>query len=215
MRQATRLSEIHFVAFDTETTGFDYAPGKGSVVEIGATHFMLDGTELGQFSTIVNPAMEMDPNVIAIHGITNERAAMGRSRLAALEAFLTFLPPWMDTILVAHNALFDVQFIGAIMQEFGYPSVSHIVMDTKTMAQRHLPRLYNHKLGTVAAHYGVGQADAHRALADAITCREIFLAMMRQHGPDVMLLDVPGSLPLYKFSAPHRVTLGGRFDEAQ
>jgi DNA polymerase III subunit epsilon len=70
MRQnQRRLSEVTFLAFDTETTGF--YPIMHRLVEVGAVRFRLDGRELATFEQLIDPHIPIPPNVQRVHGITD------------------------------------------------------------------------------------------------------------------------------------------------
>jgi hypothetical protein len=105
------LEEVEFVAFDLETTGL-YAVAC-RIVEFGAVRFRLNGTELGRFEQLVDPECPIPPQAMRIHGIT--------------DAMFLGSP---DTILLAHNATFDLGFLGVALTKLGQAFPPHAVVDT-------------------------------------------------------------------------------------
>ena len=100
------LSSQIFVAFDTETTGM-WAPVH-RLVEIGGVRFSIEGGTLGSFSELIHPQRAMPPEVIPIHGITDNMVAGADTADNVLLRFGEFCG---DAILIAHNAPFDLSFL--------------------------------------------------------------------------------------------------------
>jgi DNA polymerase III epsilon subunit-like protein len=106
--------------------------------------------------------------------------------------FLDFLGP-RDTILLAHNAPFDLGFLAMALTRLGIAFPSHNIFDTLDMARRLYPAWPSHRLEHVATRQNVANSAAHRALSDARLVKEIFLAML-QHVPTVRTMADPGWL---------------------
>jgi len=103
-----RLTDVTFVAFDTETTGLH--PMVHRLVEIGAIRFRLDGRETTTFQSLINPQIPIPLDVQQVHGITN-RMVRGQPTVdQILPRFIEFLGE-SDTILLAHNVPFDLSFL--------------------------------------------------------------------------------------------------------
>jgi DNA polymerase III subunit epsilon len=169
------MSTIHrHVVVDLETTGL--SPRQGHrVIEIGAVS-VENGALVGEFTTLINPGVTVPTVVQAIHGITDE---MLEGQPPPEEVFPLFSAFIADSILVAHNAAFD---IGFLRHEFarlkmGLPN-RHVC--TLEMSRLRLPRLIDRTLETVYLHLfpeaGLHRQN-HRALDDARMTAKIWLKM--------------------------------------
>jgi hypothetical protein len=126
-----RLTDITFVALDTETTGI--FPIMHRLVEIGAIRFRSDGRELATFQQLIDPQIPIPPNVQQVPGIT-DRMVCGKPTIEhVLPQFIKFLGH-RDTILLAHNALFDLSFLAMALTRLGITFPPHNVF--LTMLQR-------------------------------------------------------------------------------
>ena len=168
-------TNTEFVAFDLETTGL--SPYFNRIVEIGAVRFRGDGTEIARFQQLVNPACHIPVEVAAVHGITDQMV-QGQPTIAdALPQFIRFIGA-SDTVLLAHNACFDLGFLSFTLTRCTMAIPEHPVVDTLALSRRRLWDLPNHKLETVARHFGVINPDAHRALADSLVVQSIFQKLL-------------------------------------
>lgn len=159
---------FEFVSFDVETTGT--RPGRDKIIEIGAERFV-KGKPVEAFSTFVRIDMSIPVAATRVHGITDDML-IGQPRIEdALEAFTEFCG---ELPLVAHNASFDVRFIGTEAQEAGVPLPQKVVLDSYQLAKRALPDLFNHRLENVLKHFHIPIESHHRAHDDARACGEAF-----------------------------------------
>lgn len=168
-----------FVAFDLETTGL--LAESDRVVEIGAIRFGADGRDLGSFDRLVNPGRPMPPRAQAVHGITDAHLADSPPIEEILPGFLEFLGDPSETTLLAHNASFDAAFLGRELARVGQSPPAHVIVDTLTLARRMLPGLRNHRLDTLSVALGLDLEGSHRALADSVRVKGIWLGL---GGPD-------------------------------
>ena len=168
-----QLTDVKFACLDTETTGLS-PEGGGKICEV-ALSVSRGGRVLEEFSTLLNPGMPMHPDVIAIHGITNEMVASAPSFADVLPKLLSLLD---DCVIVAHNADFDVKFMRTQAKPLDYYFRNRVI-DTVQLAREVLPSLSNHKLNTVCDHLRLG-LDHHHAGSDALACGEIFLRCLEQ-----------------------------------
>jgi DNA polymerase-3 subunit epsilon len=172
----TRLTDITFVAFDTETTGL--FPIMHRLVEIGAIRFRLDGRELATFEQLINPQIPIPRDVQQVHGIT-DRMVRGQPTVEqVIPHFIEFLGA-PDTILLAHNALFDLDFLAMALTRVGIAYPPHYVFDTLDVARRLYPIWHSHSLENMAARLKIANRAEHRALSDARLVKDIFLAMLK------------------------------------
>ena len=169
--------DIHheFVAFDLETTGL--SAERERIVEIGAVRFDREGRELGRFQTLVNPGKPIPYEAWAVHRISDADVRHAPSCSEVLPRFLDFLGAAESTTILAHNAVFDASFLGHELGRIGALSPPHAVADTLHLARSRLPKLGNHRLDTLARHFQLDPGDAHRALADSLRVKGIWLAM--------------------------------------
>ena len=100
------LRGITFCVVDLETTGASVQRG-AMITEIGAVK-VRGGEVLGEFQTLVNPHAQIPPFIAVLTGITNSMVASSPPITSALPAFLEFA---QGTVLVAHNAPFDIGFL--------------------------------------------------------------------------------------------------------
>jgi DNA polymerase III epsilon subunit family exonuclease len=168
-----KLSEGEFVAFDLETTGL--FAGSCRIVEVAAVRFRGDGAELGRMERLVDPGCPIPWRATMVHRITDAMVRGQPPISDVLPEFLDFLGH-KETVLLAHNAAFDLGFLSADLARMRLAPPAHAVMDTLSVARRRLPRLPNHRLETVAAYLHVA-GGKHRALADSLAVKETFLQM--------------------------------------
>jgi len=159
----TPLSDVTFVVVDLETTGG--SPQDSAITEIGAVK-VRGGVVLGEFQTLVNPHLPIPPFIQALTGITTAMVAEAPRIEAALPAFLEFA---RGSVLVAHNAGFDVGFLKVAASQQGIEWPRHAVLDTVHLARQLVTRdeARNHKLSSLAVLFGATTTPDHRALHDA------------------------------------------------
>jgi len=172
------MDDVEFVAFDLETTGLSSA--FCHIIEFGAVRFRADGTELDRLEQLVNPGCPIPPRVTAVHGITDEMV-QGHPRIKqALPEFLQFLGD-DGTIVLAHNAAFDLGFISMSAARTQMDVPQHSVVDTLALSRKRLRRMPNHRLETIGRHFQVVDSTEHRGLGDALVVKSVFLYLLEQH----------------------------------
>jgi DNA polymerase III subunit epsilon len=176
-----RLSEVTFLAFDTETTGL--FPIMHRLVEVAAVCFRLDGRELTTFQTLIDPETPISQDVQRVHGIT-DHMVLGQPTIEhVLPRFIDFLGA-PHAILLAHNAPFDLGFLAMALTRLGMACPLQCVFDTLDMTRRLYPAWSSHSLDNLARRLKVASGAAHRALSDARLVKDVFLAIL-QHAPTV------------------------------
>ena len=161
------LIDVPFVVFDLETSGA--APTTGAAVtEIGALK-VLGGEIIGEFQSFVDPGHYLSDFITSLTGITDEMLAGAPTIDQVLPTFLDFLGPAHETVLVAHNAPFDMSFMKAAAIVHSYQWPDYPVIDTARVARYVLDRdeVPNCKLSTLAPFFGSPTSPNHRALDDA------------------------------------------------
>jgi DNA polymerase III subunit epsilon len=168
------LPEGVFVAFDTETTGLDSETGR--VAEIGAVKFTKDCV-LAEFGELVDPRMPMPAEASAVNGISD---AMLSGKPTASEILPRFLEFVNGSVLIAHNAPFDVGFIDAELRRLGLSRLVNPTVDTRLLARAAFPGRAAYHLQTLAEDFGLPVLEAHRALDDARVCMRLFFLCVQR-----------------------------------
>ncbi|MGL4344865.1 MAG: PolC-type DNA polymerase III [Cellulosilyticaceae bacterium] len=172
-----------YVVFDLETTGF--SPTYNKIIEIGAVK-VIEGKIVDTFSVFVNPGVPIPMNIEQLTGINDRMVADAESIETILPQFLDFCE---GSIMVAHNAEFDMGFIAANAKRLNLPC-AYTAVDTVAIARILLPGLGNAKLGNIAKHLGIKLVNHHRAVDDANATAEIFLRFIEMlEEKEVMTLD--------------------------
>ncbi len=171
------------IVLDTETTGID--PHEGHrLVEIGCIELenhMPTGRTYHQY---INPERDVPAEVVAVHGLDNERLKNEPTFGEVVGDFVDFIGN--DAKLIAHNAEFDMRFINAELKMFGFPSIDpRRVIDTLPMARKKFPGSPA-SLDALCRRFGIdnGARTLHGALLDSELLAEVYLELLggRQRG---------------------------------
>src|SRR5690242_17572038 len=150
------------------------------ITEIGAVK-VRGGEVLGEFQTLVNPHAQIPPFIAVLTGITNSMVSQAPSIESVLPAFLEFAA---GSVLVAHNAPFDVGFLQwfAARQGINWPTFE--VLDTAKIARRVITRddAPNCKLSSLARAFHATTTPNHRALSDARATVDVLHGLMERLG---------------------------------
>ncbi|CAG7840722.1 DNA polymerase III PolC-type [Clostridium haemolyticum] len=161
-----------FVVFDLETTGFSSEYDK--IIEIGAVKIK-NGNIIDSFSTFINPEIKIPYNITELTSITNDDIKNADTIDNVLPKFIEFCK---DSVLVAHNANFDMSFIRKNCNDLSI-DINYTVMDTVPLAKFLFPELKRYKLNTIAKHLGVSLENHHRAVDDAKATADILLCCFK------------------------------------
>ncbi|HEX8497294.1 MAG TPA: DEDD exonuclease domain-containing protein [Actinomycetales bacterium] len=174
----TPLGEVTFVVVDLETTGGSAAAS--SITEIGAVK-VRGGEVLGELQTLVNPGAPIPAFIAMLTGITDRMVREAPPIEAALPTFLEFA---RGSVLVAHNAPFDISFLKAAAAATGHPWPGFQVVDTAHLARQVLTReeAPNRKLSTLARLFRSPTTPDHRALTDARATVDVLHALLERVG---------------------------------
>lgn len=173
---STPVTNMIFTAFDTETTGF--SPENDRLVEIGAVKFRGSGEVLAATNWLVNPEIPISIKATAVHGIT---APMVAEAPVFHEVFPQFEAFCADSLLLAHNAGFDIRFLRAELKRNGMKAPGFAVLDTLPLFRTWFPDAASHALEPLSIHLHVQGETHHRAEVDSFYILNIFNAGMRPH----------------------------------
>jgi DNA polymerase-3 subunit epsilon len=163
------------VAVDLETTGL--IPGVDRIVEIGAVAFRRDGAVEETWSELVDPGIPMPADAGRVNGITDEMLRSAPTIDGSLPRFLDFLG---ESCPVAHNASFDAGFLAADVASLGLAGSSAPFIDTRRLARIAFPCQPSYSLDSLRQSLRLPRGIAHRALADAESCRLLLLACLER-----------------------------------
>ena len=164
----TPLSDLTFCVVDLETTGG--SPASAAITEVGAVK-VRRGEVVGTFQTLVDPGQPVPAFVRLLTGISDELLVEAPPIGTVLPSFLDFS---RDTVLVAHNARFDISFLNAALTERGYERLPNRVVDTAVLARKVLAgEVPNHRLATLATHLRCAHQPCHRAFADVLATIDV------------------------------------------
>lgn len=162
-----------YCVLDLETTGF--SPLTEKITEIGIMK-VKDGEVLEEFSQFVNPEKPIPQRVVDITHITDDMVKDAKTIDEIFPEVLDFIK---DTVLVAHNAEFDVGFLKHNAKVLGY-DFDFTYVDTLSLAQDLFPDFKTYKLGRIAKNLGIKVEVAHRALDDVDTTVKVFNVMLQK-----------------------------------
>lgn len=178
--EATALHETTFVVVDLETTGG--SPHAGAfITEIGAVK-VRGGVVIGEFKSFVNPLAPIPFFITELTGIDNEMVRLAPIIDEVFPTFLEFCGSPEQSVLVAHNAPFDIGFLQAASRELEYQWPKYRVIDTVRLARSLLTRdeVRDCKLGTLALFFNTQVTPTHRALDDAQTTVEVLHGLIER-----------------------------------
>jgi DNA polymerase-3 subunit epsilon len=168
------LTELTYTIFDTETTGLNPAEGD-EIIAIGAVR-CINGRLLRQetMEQLIDPRRRMSQAAINIHGISPDMLEDQPTIDQILPRFYNFAE---DTVLVAHNAAFDMRFLQMKEEQTGIKFIQP-VLDTLLLSAVVHPTQSDHSLDAIAQRLGIKLLGRHTALGDAIVTGEVFLKLI-------------------------------------
>ena len=175
------LYETTFVVVDLETTGGSH--NSAAITEIGAVKVRA-GEIVGEFQTLVNPESPIPPFITVLTGITDAMVIAAPKLGEAIFSFLEFVGSSKDSVLVAHNAPFDIGFLKAACAQLEISWPSYQVLDTAKIARYVVTRdeAPNCKLSTLSTFFGATTNPDHRALSDARATVDVFHGILDRLG---------------------------------
>ncbi|MGB6126874.1 MAG: exonuclease domain-containing protein, partial [Gordonia sp. (in: high G+C Gram-positive bacteria)] len=172
------LAQTTFVVVDLETTGG--SSETDAITEIGAVKIR-GGEVLGEFATLVDPGRAIPPQIVALTGITTAMLYDAPRVEEVLPAFFEFA---RGSILVAHNARFDMGFLRKGAARMNLPwtfttSLCTVVMARRILSKQEAPSV---KLSALAELFDVSVRPTHRALDDARATVDVFHRLLERVG---------------------------------
>jgi DNA polymerase-3 subunit epsilon len=140
------------------------------------------------FHCYINPERDIPAEVVAIHGIDNERVRNERVFAEIADDLAEFLG---DAPLVAHNAMFDLGFLNAELERCGKPMVARErLIDTLLLARRKYPGGAN-RLDDLCVRYRIDNSHRtkHGALLDAELLAEVYVELIDAKQASLVLLE--------------------------
>ena len=156
------------VALDLETTGLD--SNRHQILEVGAVRFRGDEV-IETYQTLVNPGVAIPEFIQRLTHISPQqvkRAPFFSSVASEIEEFLGADP------IIGHNIQFDIGFLANNGVQLNNPSY-----DTWDLATVFMPRSRQYSLKYLTSHFKVEHNDAHRALADAMATKNVYVKLLR------------------------------------
>ncbi|MDO8790027.1 MAG: exonuclease domain-containing protein [Sulfuritalea sp.] len=168
------LAQLAYTVFDTETTGLEPSAGD-EIIQIGAVRIVNRRLLRHEsFDQLVDPQRSLPAKSVKIHGITADMLAGQPSIDRVLPIFRSYVA---DTVLVAHNAAFDMRFLE--LKEAGTGvRFDRPVLDTFLLSAVLFPNQESHRLEAIAERLGISVLGRHTAVGDAIVTAEVFLKML-------------------------------------
>ena len=164
------LSEATYVVFDVETTGLSAI--YNDLIQVAASK-MYKGNIIAEFDEFINPGHPLSAFTTELTGITDDHVKNAKPLVQVLKEFQEFCK---DTVLVAHNATFDVGFMNTNYERHGLPKITQPVIDTLEFARNLYPEYKRHGLGPLTKRFGVALEHHHMANYDAeATGRLLFI----------------------------------------
>jgi DNA polymerase-3 subunit epsilon len=170
----TRLTDLTYTVFDTETTGLN-PEGGDEIISMGAVR-IVNGRLLSDevFEELVDPRRDIPVASYRIHGINQEMVAEKDPIEKVLPRFRQFVA---DTVLVGHNIAFDMKLL-KLKEQTTRVRFTNPVLDTLLLSAILHPVHEQHDMENIARRLGISIIGRHTALGDALTTAEIFLKLI-------------------------------------
>lgn len=164
----SNLKDIEYTVFDIETTGLSNK--KDSITEIGAVK-VINGEIVDTYSQLINPKVNIPEKIVELTGITDDMVKNMPTIDKVIKEFIDFVG---ETVLVAHNASFDIGFIRNACNKFDI-DLTNPILDTLSLSKLLFPELKSHKLNNICKHLNISLENHHRASDDAKATAEILI----------------------------------------
>ena len=174
-----KISKMNFTVFDLETTGL--SPSKHEIIEIGAFKIRKMRIVDPGFHFLVKPKGKIDPHASMVNGLYEKDLEGAPTIDAVLPKFLEFIG---DSVLVAHNANFDIRFLQAEAKKLKISGVFYY-MDSLSLA-RSIINIPSYRLENIASVFREENHNFHHANDDAMATAKIFIKFLKLSEADRM-----------------------------
>ena len=168
------LEDATYVVFDVETTGLSTA--YDTIIELAAVRIQ-GGHVIDKYESFANPHHALSATTIELTGITDDMVRNAPEVEQVIKEFHAFIG---DSIVVAHNASFDMGFLYTGYKKFGLEDVVHPVIDTLELARLLYPTMKNHRLNTLCKKFGIELTQHHRAIYDTEATGYLLLHLLKE-----------------------------------
>lgn len=199
-----------YCVLDLETTGFSFRTEK--ITEVGIMK-VKNGEVIDEFSCFVNPEKPIPQRVVEVTNITDDMVKDAETIDKVMPKILEFIG---DSVLVAHNADFDIGFLKYNANELGL-SLDNTYLDTLRLAKDLFPDYKKYKLGKIAENLGIKVEVAHRALDDVDTTVKVLnvmLNMLKEKGVETLddiTKKIAGEADFKKLPTYHAIILATNY----
>ena len=168
------LNKASYVVFDFETTGLSARYNK--IIEFGAVK-IVKGAVAQRVDILVNPECPIPKKIQQITNITESMIKDAPKIEEAIDKIMDFIG---DSLLVTHNASFDIAFLNQALIDLGREPIRNGVVDTLTLSQYIFPESRSHRLGVLCRNLEVeyDEKSAHRADYDAFVLSEVWQTLL-------------------------------------
>ena len=176
---------VREIVFDTETTGFDADKGD-KLVEIGAVELINHIPTGVTFHKYINPERDVPEEAFKVHGLSYEYLKQFPTFVEIADEWLDFVG---DSVLVAHNANFDMTFINYELNAINRKTLeNNKVIDTLDIAKKLFPGS-RVNLDALCRRYGIDNSNRtkHGALLDAELLADVYLQLLGGQEPSFAL----------------------------
>ena len=180
------------IVLDTETTGLDPSAGH-RIIEIGAIELWNHIPTSRTYHQYINPQVEVHADAIAVHGITNEKLENCPTFAEIVGDFLSFVE---DSVMVIHNADFDMKFINHHVTQLGFPAFPpHQALCTLKLTRRRFPGAPA-SLDALCQRFRVDNAGRtlHGGLLDAQLLAEVYMELLGGRQSALGLMEVEAAV---------------------
>lgn len=200
------LTEDTFVVFDVETTGLSAV--YDTIIELAAVKIR-GGEIVDRFESFANPHHRLSATTINLTGITDDMVQNAPDDVDVLRQFHDWIE---DSVLVAHNASFDMGFLNVGFKKAGLEKANNPVIDTLELGRFLYPELKNHRLNTLAKKFDIELTQHHRAIYDAEATGYLLMKMLKDANEKGIeyhdqLNDYSGKGNAYQRARPFHCTL--------
>lgn len=166
------IYDKEYVVFDIESTNLSVR--NGEIIEIGAVK-VKNGQILNTYHSLIKPENSIPKEITDITGITDEDVKNARDEPTVLKEFLDFIGE--DSILVAHNAEFDYNFIRKRAKDLLLEEINYVYIDTLSFLRKNTT-MKSYSLDKVVKLFKIESFDHHRADEDAKVTAQVFLKIL-------------------------------------